>query len=158
MRRKFLPSLLLILGAVLGVGLLLSSMGLVRSLSPGSKLGWFETRIESVEAEFMRRSPELRTNFDRFRECLNRASCYVIPILQERDVLLRRYWPEILDRLTVSDDWGEASITAEHHARFQRNLQKAGGPEKAKRCFPEVHYYRLGNGDTIYTFEGIRCP
>lgn len=159
MKRKFLLALLLVVGVCLGItSTILAYNGLLRSFHPTSKLRPFETRIESVEEEFMRRSPELRTNFTRFEKCIPEKGCILNKILMERNLIIRKRWSELFDRLTVSDDWGEGEYTKEHHSRFQKDLQKAGGQEKAKYCFPKIHYYQLKDGVPIYIYQGLRCP
>lgn len=136
--------------------LYLSWNGQLRFLSNGSKLGLFETRIESVEEEFMRRSPELRENFTRFDQCVRNPACNPESIFRERDLLLQAIWPDLLARLMVTDDWGEGRLTVSHHRQFTRRIRHVGGPEQAKRCRPVFKYYNTNNM-TTYSFRGLRC-
>lgn len=150
--------LLLLVGVALaGVVACLEYQGRLRSLSYESRLNFLETRISGVDEEFMRRSPELRANFTRFQQCIIRESCNTDPIFAERNRIVQTLWPELLERLLVSGDWGDGRLTQPYHQRFQTDIQRAGGSLKAKNCRPKIYYY-LDNDRTYYTYDGLLCP
>jgi hypothetical protein len=110
MRKVFIT-----LAASLAVGWFLASNGQFTFLLPGSQLGFLESRIEGPASEMMRRSPELRANFEKFQTCYKSTPrCDTTAIFAERDRLVKQLWPEILNRLEVAQDWDVCDDPALH--------------------------------------------
>jgi hypothetical protein len=148
--------------AALLVGL--STQGLHRPLIfwEKTRLTLGETRIESIEEELMRRSPALRNNFQRFRTCIRTPACEdrVDPILQERNVLVARVWPDIFSRLSIDNDWGEGQMTTPFHETFL-NYKRVYGNRMPRECLPTLEYWQNSDGKTIYQLRYQRpftCP
>jgi len=163
--RKGLKSLslgLLVCLCLLGtVGILfLFSVGRLQSLFPESRLDFLDTRIENVSTEFMRRSPNLKANFESFKACMRTPDCQPEEILSKRDEIIRKEWPTLFDRLLVDDDWGSLAFTEMAHERFLREIDRVGGKEVMRvRCVPLIRYYNNGNSSYYRQYEdnGYHC-
>lgn len=142
----------------------LSLQGLHRPLIfwEKTRLTWGETRIESIENELMRRSPALRDNFQRFRTCIRTPACKdrVDPILQERNILVARVWPDVFNRLSIDNDWGEGQLTIPIHEDFLR-YQGTYGNRMPRECLPTLEYWQNSDGHIVYQLRYQRpftCP
>ncbi len=149
---------LCLLGMVIILYLLTS--GRLRFLHPESNLGIFETRIENVSTEFIRRSPELRKNFEEFKSCMKMPDCDSEEILAKRDAIIQKEWPVVFDRLLVDDDWGSLTFTNMAHDRFLRETARVGGKSVMRsKCVPLIRYYHEGGQSYYRHYEknGYRC-
>lgn len=132
-----------------------------RWFDPASKLGVFETRIEGVSREFMRRSPALRESFERFKACTDEYC--VGDALAERDRIIVMEWPAVFDRLAVAEDWGVLRDSAVVHTIFVEAVRKKGADTLRNACVPEITYWDHRNVPwsheaLFYEFRGFRCP
>jgi hypothetical protein len=155
--RTLLPCLCL-LGVVITSYLL--TFGRLRFLHPESRLGIFETRIENVSTEFMRRSPQLKKNFEEFKSCMQMPDCNSEEILAKRDAIIQKEWPVVFDRLLVEDDWGSLAFTDMAHDRLVRETARVGGKAIMRsKCVPLIRYYHKGNQSYYRQYEknGYRC-
>ena len=142
----------------------LSFQGLHRPLVfwEKTRLTWGETRIESIEDELMRRSPALRNNFQRFSTCIRTPACrtQIDAILQERNALVARVWPDVFSRLSINNDWGEGQLTISIHEAFLR-YQRAYGSRMPRECLPTLEYWQNSDGHIVYQLRYQRpftCP
>lgn len=138
----------------------LYTAGRLQFLHSESRLGAFETRIENVSTEFMRRSPRLKANFETFKSCMQKSDCQPEPILAKRDEIIQKEWPSVFDRLLIDDDWGVLTFTTMAHERFLRAINQAGGKmNMRKHCIPLIRYYHLGNTSYYRQYEndGYSC-
>jgi hypothetical protein len=157
MRKVFIT-----LAASLAVGWFLASNGQLTFLLPGSQLGFLET---------MRRSPELRANFEKFQTCYKSTPrCDTTAIFAERDRLVKQLWPEILNRLEVAQDWDVCddpalhceSINVERDTFFQVQA-RLGSVMLQKDCVLVVRYLARqdfhGDEDPRLVFDsgGYQC-
>jgi hypothetical protein len=162
--RYLLQGVSILIFAYIAVLVGLSFQGLHRPLIFWEKthLTWGETRIESIEAELMRRSPALRNNFQRFGTCIRSSACKdrVDSILHERDVLVARVWPDVFSRLSIDNDWGEGQLTVPIHEAFLR-YQRAYGSRMPRECLPTLEYWQNSDGQITYQLryqEPFTCP
>jgi hypothetical protein len=143
-------SILLMMGSAACL-MLLNARDQLRSFAPGSKLEWLDTRIASVDDEFMRRSPALRANFEQFERCMEHEDqCNPQPILAQRDQIIAREWPSLLERLQVDADWKDNRA----HREFREELSLY--PPAIFDCRPIIGYYKQsGTGITVHTYNGF---
>lgn len=139
----------------------------VRVFDANTKLGYFEDEVTGVSVELMRRSPELRKNFDEFRECMkNSNSCNLGLIFEERNRIIAQSWPAVFDRVSVRSDWwsladqiispSKADQKEIDQSSFFEELRKRGTDTLRNRCVPNTHYLYSGGGAT-YDTAGFTC-
>ncbi len=162
---------LITLAATLFVGWFFASNGQLTFLLPGSQLGFFETRIIGPASEMMRRSPELRANFDKFEACyVLKPKCDLKPILAERDKLVKQEWPGIYRRLEVRQDWDvcaeapfDCMSTDRDHDDFELVRSKLGPTKLEYDCVLVVRYVAKQDGfgsksaRTVFDSGGYQC-
>ncbi len=111
---------------------------------PGSKLWFWETRIDGVAEEFLRRSPRLRAaQRDYLAQCYNKPDCNKAHYFNTRDKIVREEWKSVFDRLIVEDDWGRGRWSAKNHAEFQYYLREDtgfGANNLRNNYLPVLHY------------------
>jgi hypothetical protein len=122
-------------------------------LAPG------EEQIASIDEEMMRRSPDLTHLFDQFVVC--GPNCKGWPsILLERDVVVKRDWPMVFDRLRVGKDWGTTDSAELAHDAFSKAL-KGKGPDRLRYvCIPRIGFHWPVRGNrpvAVYQFDGFAC-
>lgn len=130
-----------------------------RFLDKETKLGVFDSqRIAGIDDEFMRRSHGLRVTFYDFEQC--GSSCDARHILERRDAIIRLEWPQLLDRLLVKKDWGEATNSKIARDAFFQELEKRGIEQLRNSCVPRIEYrwpVRGGKKVVWYAFTGFDC-
>lgn len=141
----------------------------VRTFDHESKLGLFESSIQGVSSEMMRRSPALKKNFENFRTCIKHAGCDTKPIFAERDRIIKETWPQVFDRVAVNRDWFEISdyiltpnkVTPAEEGlfAFSEELKQHGKEKLRNQCVPNTtyHYSRREDAAT-YDTKGYTCP
>lgn len=126
--------------------------GNIRALSPWSNLKLYEEGITAVSNEFMRRSPRLTSNYERFQECMRFEECseeQLSTLLDERDQIIHQEWPAIFDRLIVYDDWAvkdrpvtnEEIATSKAYLDFQTKLSQLGQTKMRNTCVPIIYFW-----------------
>lgn len=159
------------LAASLFVGWFLASSGNLTFLLPGSQLGFLDNRIEGPASEMMRRSPELRANFDKFEACYERKpKCDLKPIFAERDKLVKQLWPQMYRRLEVRQDWDvcddptlHCESTSSDHDDFELVRAKLGPTKLEFHCVLVVRYVAKQDGfgfpkaRTVFDSGGYQC-
>lgn len=126
--------------------------GNIRALNPWSNLKLYEEGITAVSNEFMRRSPRLTNNYERFQECMRFEKCseeQLSALLDERDQIIHQEWPTIFDRLIVSGDWAvkDKPLTNEEIAArkayldFQAKLSQLGQTKMRDACVPIIYFW-----------------
>ena len=131
-------------------------------LMPGSKLGAFEDRIKGPAYELMRRSPELRRNFEDFQKCEATSGCNTARIFAKRDTIIRKAWPEVYPRLNVRQDWSMCTSTYDRcedtdlqHDAFEATRARVGEVKLQYECVPVIQY-RTDSRATFDTY-GYQC-
>ena len=126
-----------------------------------TRLTWGEERIDSIREELMRRSPELRQNFSRFEACMRKSSCQTKPILEERNQIMLRIWPDVLSRLSIENDWGEGKqFTVPVHQEFLK-YKRLYGERMLRECLPRLEYTKNKDGSITYQLRykhPFTCP
>jgi len=119
---------------------------LSRPFADDSKLRLGELRITHIPAEFNRRSPEFAKAWEDFKECAPLKECDLEPILTKRDVIIKREWPLIFDRVIVYDDWGTNSESKAARDSFFSTLDTVGRDKLRNDCVPSIQFLWMPSG------------
>jgi hypothetical protein len=153
MLKYILATILLLVGIV---SLLSGWLNNFRALIPGTRLQVWETRIDGVAEEFLRRSPRLRsTYFDYKAHCYRVTSCDESVYFARRDIIISEEWPGIFDRLVVYSDWGESGWSQKNHDEFLYYLRidTGFGRSNLRNIYVPVLHYR--NGELVLDVEDL---
>ncbi len=129
------------------VALVSFSLNSFSAFNPKTKLWFWETRIEGVAEEFLRRSPRLQATYQNYRtNCYGRAECRTEIYFARRDQIVREEWPQIFDRLAISSDWGRGGWSEKNHQEFLYYLQDdtGFGADSLRNNYLPVLHYRDG--------------
>ena len=150
------------------VALYFGPTAVIRAFDSDSKLGLFESEISGVSTEFMRRSPRLKANYERFSDCMQQWECRYGAILTERDRIVEEEWPAIFDRVAVRGDWrsiseqvlpsGKLEQREVDREKFFEELRHKGADTLRNRCVPNITY-RFDQRGSLATYDtaGFTC-
>jgi hypothetical protein len=114
------------------------------ALTPNTKLYFWETRIEGVAEEFLRRSPRLRSTHNDYKvNCYNIETCDEQTYFKKRDQIVKEEWSDIFERLVISSDWGNAGWAEKNHKEFLYYLSEDTGfgySNLRDQYLPVLHY------------------
>lgn len=146
-------------------GYILYDNGQLAWLTPGSKLGMFDTKIRGAASELMRRSPALHDNFEMFRRCEKDGKGHCLEqVTTTRQALVTIAWPGVFDHLIVDKDWyvcdnaweGCEDVTVAHDA-FIAQLAKVGPAKLRDSCVPVLTYTYGSDRHTTYDAYEYQC-
>ncbi|MEK7462715.1 MAG: hypothetical protein AAB618_04050 [Patescibacteria group bacterium] len=153
---------------LLFIGWWMVEEGLFTWVMPGSKLGIFESPIQAPGTELMRRSLELSKNFEDFTNCQKQPDCDSAAILANRDVIIKRAWPDVYSRLEVRGDWLVCSVLESgvpyycqdawsSQDEFEEMRAKVGSYRLQYECQPDIIYRADTSGRVVYDTYGYKC-
>lgn len=156
-----------LLVAIAIMGLYFGPAAYTRYRDPANSLGYFDTEVTGVSDEMMRRSPELKANFDEFRACMKRNDCDTVRLFAERDRIIAEVWPRTFDIVSVPVHWWSVServlasgITPVEQDRFSffEELRLHGAQKLRNECVPRTVYrYSRREDAATYDTVGFDC-
>lgn len=122
-----------------------------RWIDHNSKIVFGEDLVQSIPAEFVRRSALFRQSWERYRACVGVPACDNEVILADREQAITLDWSNVYERLEVFDDW---EPSAARDSFFAERI-KEGEEFLRTHCRPKIEFTNMP--EPFMTFQGFVC-